>query len=109
MKESAIKKKALVILNNQGYTCWCPPKVRYAQNDIFGIFDTICVRSFNDEPFELRSGTETLFVQWTSYSNISARKKKILAFLKENGLELNWQVWGWKQKSPRKGEFVIRQ
>ncbi len=96
-KEATIRKNALKELQDkEGYICWCPPKVRYQETDIFGIFDTICVKDSN-----LR------FIQWTSKSNISARRKKIQKFYEENDVFIGCEVWGYDDKVRKfKKEYI---
>ena len=95
MKESLIRKKALEILTNKGYVCWCPTKVKWHETDIFGVFDTICISN---------KKTGVLFIQWTDITNIYHRVKKVKKFLTENNLSLYCEVWG---LDPKKGEFKI--
>jgi len=94
MKEAAIRKKALEILTNKGYVCWCPAKVKWHETDIFGVFDTAC----------LSKKAKILFIQWTDITNIYHRVKKVKNFLKKNNLSLYCEVWGW---NPKKKEFKI--
>ena len=95
MKEAIIRAKALKILESEGYTCWVPRKVKYWETDIFSIYDCICIG---------RSGF--LFVQWTTLSNMSARRKKIRRFLDELNVDFTAisEIWGWDEK---KSKFKI--
>lgn len=66
------------------------------RNDMWGILDLVAIRT-----------GETLGVQTTSASNVSARVKKIedseaLPWLREAGWGV--QVWGWRKNS--KGKWV---
>jgi hypothetical protein len=101
MKEAAIRKKALDELHKENWITWYPYKARYKkEQDIFGVFDIIAIHP---------DGI-VLFLQITSYSNVSARKKKIQNFLDENQLdlvkfyprygegEIYVEVWGWNAK-----------
>ena len=95
MKESLIRKKAIEVLEKDGYRVWYPPRVKWIkEGDIFGVFDLICCRK-----------SSIKFIQLTSLSNIRAREKKILAFLKPNKIKLNSEVWGYNQKK-RKFKIV---
>lgn len=63
------------------------------RNDLFGIIDVLALR-----------GTETLGVQATSDSNVSARVHKIadsptIAAIREAGWSV--QVWGWRKVAGR--------
>ena len=53
--EAIIRKKAVKILEDEGYIVWCPAKVKYKQNDIFGIFDSVSVKD-----------SDVRYIQWTS-------------------------------------------
>lgn len=89
-KESTIRKHAHEELTKQGYVVWWAHHVRYAvEQDIFGVFDACC----------LKSGEFPRFIQITSKSNISARKKKIEQFFRKHGVECWAEVWGFDDKT----------
>ncbi|MFH1714236.1 MAG: hypothetical protein ABH831_01405 [Candidatus Nealsonbacteria bacterium] len=96
-KESLIRKKAVEILHKEGFVYWYPAKVKFKQNDIFGVFDIVCWK---------KRTTKIKFLQITTYPNFSARKKKVQDFLKRNRIprkiSVEVEVWGWNQ---RKREF----
>lgn len=101
-REAKIRKEAIQILEKKKFLYWYPAKVRYKQNDIFGIFDLIC--------WEKRKGN-LKFVQLTTLSNLSTRQKKIKNFLKKNRLlkqgVVDIEVWGWnKRKKAFKIELI---
>lgn len=94
-KESLIRKKAIEILETEKWTTWWPAKVKFKQNDIFGAFDVVCCK---------RGAGNIKFIQLTTASNLSSRRKKIQAFLKSNkinrpkivfGAEI--EIWAWMQ------------
>ena len=93
MKEAEIRKKAIEILQGKGWATWFPSKARFKQNDIFGIFDLICWKKKNGE---------LKFVQLTTVSNLSTRRKKIQNFLKKNKINpkrnLGIEIWAWNRK-----------
>jgi len=86
MKESYIRQKAVKILKDWGCLVWYPAKIKYKENDIFGIYDLVVI----DE-----KGTR--WIQLTTLSNVSVRKKKILNAIKlyPQLKQLNSQVWGY--------------
>ena len=86
-KEILIRKKALKILTDESWICWYPAKVKYKQNDIFGIIDLLALK-----------GRRKKNIQLTTLSNISARRKKIINFLKTFKVELPVEIWAWDQK-----------
>jgi len=86
-KEAVIRKKAIKILEDQGWVCWFAPKVKFRQTDVFGIIDLLALK-----------GREKKNIQLTTLSNISSRRKKIMNFLKENGVEMTVEIWAWSQK-----------
>lgn len=95
-QESLIKKKALAILEKNGFIYWSPAKVRFKQNDIFGVFDLVCCK---------KGAGNLKFIQLTTVSNLSTRRKKIEAFFKKNrinrpkiafGAEV--EIWAWAEK-----------
>jgi len=95
-KESEIRKKAVEILGKKKFLCWYPAKVKFKQNDIFGIFDLICCQ---------KKTAKIKFIQLTTLSNLSARKKKIKNFFKKNRISqksqknsLNIELWGWDKR-----------
>ena len=98
-KESFIRKKAIQILEKQKWVIWWPSRAIFKQNDIFGIFDLICLK---------KKVGSLKFVQLTTLSNLSTRRKKIKSFLKENQLSkkspAGIEIWGWNKN---KKEFKI--
>lgn len=93
-KEALIRKKAIEILEKENFIYWYPAKVRFKQNDIFGVFDLVCWR---------KRTTDIKFLQLTTLPNFSARKKKIKDFLKKNRFPKNFlvgiEVWGWNHRT----------
>ena len=65
-KENLIRKKAIQILEERGWICWYPSKVRYQQTDVFGIIDILALRK-----------REKKNIQLTTLPNVSAKRKKI--------------------------------
>ena len=90
-KESLIRKKAIEILRQEGWITWFGPKVRFQQTDIFGIIDLMALK-----------GRRQKNIQLTTLPNVSARRKKIINFLKKNKVELLVEIWAWNS---RKKEF----
>lgn len=87
-QENIIKKKGKQILAEQGYVCWCGAKAMYQSSDIFGIFDVIAAKT--GEVNQIR------FIQWTSKSNVSARRRKIKNFFLEHKLFIPSELWGYE-------------
>lgn len=91
-KEALIRKKAVAILESEGFVYWYPAKVRFKQNDIFGVFDLVCWK---------KKTTKIKFLQLTTLPNFSARRKKIREFLDRNRFPqkvlVDIEVWGWNQ------------
>ena len=86
-KESQIRKKVVEILEKGNWIVWYPSKVKYQQNDIFGIIDLLAIK-----------GKKKKNIQITTISNISARRKKIINFIKKSKVELHVEIWAWDQK-----------
>lgn len=93
MKEAAIRAKVREELEADGYVCWVPAKVRFRETDIFGIWDMAAWKQ-----------NEIRYIQYTSKSNMNARKWKILKFYDQHGVYHPCEVWGWDDK---KKEFSI--
>jgi hypothetical protein len=94
MKEAAIRKKVIEALARDGWVTWHPPKARFYQTDIFGVFDVIAARD-----------RRVRFVQLTSAANVSARRRKIEAFFQATGVQFPLaEVWGY---DPKGRGFVI--
>lgn len=102
MAKTSPTQRSLAVLREQGYTVaivehWNPfARIR---QDLFGFIDLLA----------LKDG-ETLAVQTTSYSNMSARVKKIAEHeLVSVVRKANWKivVHGWKKDS--KGKWVLRE
>jgi len=86
-KEAVIRKKAIKILADGNWICWYPAKVKYKQNDIFGIIDLLALK-----------GRRQKNIQLTTLPNVSARRKKIINFLRTFKVELPVEIWAWDQK-----------
>ncbi len=86
-KEAQIRKKVVEILEKENWIVWYPSKVKYKQNDIFGIIDLLAIK-----------GKKKKNIQITTVSNISARRKKIVCFIKKAKVELLVEIWAWNQK-----------
>jgi len=86
-KEAQIRKKVVEILEKEGWIVWYPPKVKYKQNDIFGIIDLLAIK-----------GKKQKNIQITTISNVSARRKKIINFIEKSKVELPVEIWAWNQK-----------
>ncbi len=86
-KEAVIRKKALEILKEDRWVCWCPKKVKFHETDVFGIIDVLALK-----------GKRQKNIQLTTLSNVSAKRKKITAFLTKFKVELPVEIWGWNQK-----------
>jgi len=89
-KEAVIRKKVVEILEKEGWVVWYPPKVKFKQNDVFGIIDLLALK-----------GKRKKNIQLTTLSNVSARRKKILNFMKEFKVELPVEIWAWDGKKKR--------
>jgi hypothetical protein len=83
-KEGFIRKKVVEILENDDWITWYPAKVKYKQNDIFGIIDLLAVKK-----------KQRKNVQITTLSNVSDRRKKIKNFLKKSKVEMTIEIWAW--------------
>jgi len=87
MKEAYLRKKAIQLLQKQGWIVWFPKKVKFQETDIFGCYDLICAR-----------GSEIRLIQITTTPNLSARRRKIKNFLDVNQLKLPSEVWAYSKK-----------
>jgi len=93
MKEALIRKKAIKILEEEGYVVWYPPKVKWRKEvDVFGIFDLIAAHRHI-----------VRFIQLTTLPNLSARRKKIKRWLEKNKIKWCWEpeVWAYDKKKKR--------
>ena len=86
-KESLIRKKAIQILEKDGWVCWYPSKVRFQQTDVFGIIDILALRK-----------REKKNIQLTTLPNVSAKRKKITDFLTKFKVYLTVEIWAWDNK-----------
>ena len=85
--EQFIRKKAIEKLRADGWITWFGPKVRFKQTDIFGIIDLMALK-----------GRRQKNIQLTTPPNVSAKRKKIINFLKTNKVELPVEIWSWNSK-----------
>lgn len=81
-REATIRKKVRETLEKEGYLTWCPPKVKFQETDIFGVFDMAAVKD-----------SELRFIQYTSSSNHAARKRKIMDFFEKHDVFIGCEIW----------------
>jgi len=98
-KESLIRKKAVQILEKEGWIVWYPSKARFQQNDVFGVIDVLALK-----------GKRQKNIQLTTLSNVSTKRKKITNFFKKFKVELPIEIWSWdkKKKEFRKEKINIK-
>ncbi|PIP25018.1 MAG: hypothetical protein COX34_00940 [Candidatus Nealsonbacteria bacterium CG23_combo_of_CG06-09_8_20_14_all_36_12] len=89
-KENYIRKKAIEELEGAGWITWFGPKIKFKQNDVFGIIDVLALK-----------GKRQKNIQLTTLSNVSTKRKKITNFLKKNKVEMTVEIWGWNSKKKR--------
>lgn len=95
-KEREIRKKAIEKLTKSGWLTWYPAKVRYKQNDIFGIIDLLALKR-----------NKIRYIQLTTLPNIARQRKKILNFFKKKNVKLPVEIWAWLKKEKKfKTEIV---
>ena len=94
MTEYQIKQQVKKKLDKEGYIYWFPLRNKYRKEDIFSIWDLIAWKD-----------SELRFIQFTSKSNISARKKKIEKYFKDNDVFCPSEVWGYDKE---KKSFIIK-
>lgn len=92
MKERDLIHKATLELSHDGFTFWKPPKVKYyTETDIFGAFDLVAVRPLPHEMI-------ILWIQVTTKTNLSHRRKKIQEFYARIGGRMKGcQVWAYDE------------
>ena len=94
MTEKELKKKIKFLLSNKGFL-WFPGKVKFYENDIFGVFDYV-----------FYNGSKIDYIQITTKTNLSHRVNKIINKFREK-LMLppdNSFVYAWDDKT---NEFKI--
>ena len=82
-KENVIRKKFKAICEENKWAVWFPARVKFYENDIFGIADAIISTPYGIE-----------LIQLTTLSNMSARKKKIQKVLETKRITCIIEVWG---------------
>jgi len=87
MKEALLRKKATHFLQSQGWVVWFPKKVKFWETDIFGVYDILAAKK-----------NRLRFIQITTLSNLSARRKKIDRFLISNRVKIPSEVWAYDAK-----------
>lgn len=76
---------------------WKSPSFKRMRWDIFTIFDLIVIDAYD----------KIIFIQVTSLSNLSIRRRKIQSYFKKHNLIIpNSYVFAWDK---RKGEFKIQE
>lgn len=94
MTEAQIKSKANIILSDCGYVFWYPPKVKFYERDIFGIFDLVAVKD-----------NVVHFIQLTTISHLSHRRRKIKEFFAKHSVKIpHSYVWAY---APMDGDFIV--
>lgn len=89
-KESKTRKKAIKELTKKGWLTWYPAKIRFRQNDIFGIIDVQALK-----------GKKLRHIQLTTPSNVARCRKKILNLFKRKKVKLPVEIWHWSKKKKR--------
>ncbi|TSC75935.1 MAG: hypothetical protein G01um101430_105 [Parcubacteria group bacterium Gr01-1014_30] len=89
-KETETRKKAVAELAQRGWITWYPSKVRFKQNDVFGIIDLLALK-----------GRKLRHIQLTTPKNVARCRKKILDFFKKNKVKLPLEIWHWVKKEKR--------
>jgi hypothetical protein len=89
-KESVTRKKAIQILSEGKWVCWCPKKVKFHESDVFGIVDLLALK-----------GNRQKNIQLTTLPNVSAKRKKITNFLKKHRVVFPVEIWGWDKKKKK--------
>jgi len=89
-KESETRKKAVAELTKGGWVIWYPSKVRFKQNDVFGIIDLLALK-----------GSRLRHIQLTTRPNVARCRKKILNFFKKKKVRLPLEIWHWLKKEKR--------
>lgn len=84
LNESEIRKRAIEILKKKKWIFWYPARIKYRQNDIFGIIDLLALR-----------GKKLKYIQLTTLPNLARQRKKILNFFKEFKVKLPVEIWAW--------------
>lgn len=93
-KEAEIRKKAIQILREGGWTIWYAPKTRYHHSDIFTIGDML---TWKNRVFKI--------IQLTTTKNKATRVKRIRNYLRKNNLSgLRVEVWAYAKRSRK---FII--
>lgn len=87
--EKRLRQLACEKMTAQGFIPWFAPRVRWGhERDLWDIFDGI----FLIPPAQM------IPFQITTYSNISARRKKINNFFEKNNVNLYCEIWAWQKK-----------
>lgn len=86
-KENVIRKKFKEVCEMNKWSVWLPARVKFYENDIFGIADAI-----------ISTSQGLKLIQLTTLSNISARKKKIQKVLETKTISSVIEIWGWDDK-----------
>jgi len=95
-KERDLLLKARIKLEDDDWIVWRPYKVKFAQSDIFGVFDFVCVKFGCIQ-----------FVQVTTLPNMAARRNKIRDFFEIAGRIKDCYVWGYEEKTKEFREFLV--
>ena len=66
---------------------WFPAKVKFYENDIFGVYDCVFFNGF-----------DVYFIQITTLSNLSHRRKKIQSKFYGKQIPKNSQIYAWDDK-----------
>ncbi len=96
-KEALIRKKAIQILEEKGWITWYAPKAKFRSSDIFGIIDLLALK-----------GRRKKNIQLTTLPNVSARRKKVVNFLKKFKVELVVEICAWDQRKKKFRKEKIR-
>jgi hypothetical protein len=97
MTEKELRKKAISEVYQQlggtsfgDVVVWAAPRVKYSmEQDIFGVFDLVCITPANNA---------IIFIQFTTVKHFSEHKQKIVLWLnKHNIYDFPCWLWGYNE------------
>lgn len=80
-------------LEDDGWVCWRPPAAKYAGQDIFDLFDLICIRDGELKFVQVKSGDR-------GYAHVV---KKIKQFPLRRTMKISRELWHWKELKSKVG------
>ena len=86
--------KAQKELEAEGWICWRPPAAKYQSQDIFDLYDLLCIKGNKLKFVQVKSGN--------AQGGFAAIRKRMTGFFKKE-MAVTGELWEWKTLKSKTG------